>query len=129
MEVKQSLDELLESFKSQFATDETSIGMINLTKMQIDPGSSDPVSQKPYSIATKHYDWVKDEINKLLDVKVICNSHSSWSAPIIMVPKGNGGMCLVINYKVTQKCTCPMPKVEDIFSKLHGVKLHLTSEI
>ena len=55
-EVKQSLDKLLESFKSQFVKDETSIGMTNLTKMQIHTGNSKPVTQKPYPIAMKHYD-------------------------------------------------------------------------
>ena len=33
--------------------------------MQIDTGNSDPVLQKSYPMAMKHYDWVKDEINKL----------------------------------------------------------------
>ena len=90
----------------------------------IDTGNSDPVSQKPYPITTKHYQWVKEEIEKLLTAKVICSSRSSWSAPIIVVPKGDGGKHLVINYrglnKVTRKFTWPMPKVEDIFSKLNG---------
>ena len=71
----------------------------------------------------KHYQWVKEEIEKLLAAKVICNSRSSWSAPIIVVPKGDGGKCLVIDYralnKVTRKFTWPMPQVEDIFSKLN----------
>ena len=66
--------------------------------MQIDIGTSNPVSQKPFPIAMIHYDWVKDEIYKLLNAKVICSSHSTWPAPIIMVPKGDGGKCLVINY-------------------------------
>ena len=87
--------------------------------MTINTGTVDPVSQKPYPIAMKHYQWVKEEIEKLLSTKVICTSHSSWSAPIIVVPKGNGGKCLVIDYralnKVTKKFTWPMPKVEDIF--------------
>ena len=91
--------------------------------MTIDTGTSDPVSHKPYPIAMKHYQWVKEEIEKLLVTKVICTSHSSQSAPIIVVPKGNGGKCLVIDYralnKVTRKFTWPMPKVEDIFSKLN----------
>ena len=91
--------------------------------MTIDTGTSEPVSQKPYPIAMKHYQWVKDEIEKLLATKVICTSHSSWSAPIIVVPKGDGGKHLVIDYralnKVTRKFTWPMPKVEDIFSKLN----------
>ena len=72
----------------------------------------------------KHYDWVKSEIEKLLATKVICSSRSSWSAPIIVVPKGDRGKRLVIDYralnKVTRKFTWPMPKVEDIFSKLNG---------
>ena len=59
--------------------------------MTIDTGDSEPVSQKPYPIAMKNYQWVKDEIEKLLTAKVIHSSRSSWSAPIIVVPKGNGG--------------------------------------
>ena len=88
-------------------------------EMTIDMGKSDPVSQKPYPIAMKNYQWVKDEIEKLLTAKVICSSRSSWSAPIIVVPKGDGGKQLVIDYhalnKVTRKFTWPMSKVEDIF--------------
>ena len=80
--------------------------------------------EKPYPIAMKHYEWVKNEIEKLLAAKVICTSQSSWSAPIIVVPKGDGGKHLVIDYralnKVTRKFTWPMPKVKDIFSKLNG---------
>ena len=74
----------------------------------------------------KHYDWVRSEINKLLDAQVIHSSHSSLSASIIVVPKRDGGKCLVINYrtlnKITQKFVWPMPRVEDIFSKLNGAK-------
>ena len=120
--VQNDLKLLLQEYGLQFAQDETSIGTTPLTSMTIDTGTSDPVSQKPYPLAMKHYQWVKDEIEKLLATKVICTSHSSWSAPIIVVPKGDGGKCLVIDYralnKVTRKFTWPMPKVEDIFSKL-----------
>ena len=55
--------------------------------MQIDTGDSKPVSQKPYPFSMMHYDWVKNEINKLLDVQVIHGSHSCWSAPIIVIPR------------------------------------------
>ena len=66
--------------------------------MQIDTSTSYHVSLKSYLFAMKHHDWVKDEINKLLSMKVICSSHSSWIAPIIVVPKGDGGKCLAIDY-------------------------------
>ena len=131
-EVKLSLDELLESFKSQFVKDETSVGITYLTKIQINTDNPNPVLQKPYPVAMKHCDLVKDEINKILDVKVIHSSHSSWSAPIIVVLKDDAGKCLVINYrslnKVIQKFVWPMPKGKDI-SKLNGAKYFSTLEL
>ena len=99
----------------------------------IDTATSEPFSQKPYLIAMKHYQWVKEETEKLLAAKFICTSCSSWSAPIIVVPKGEGGKCLVIDYrvlnKVTRKFTWPMPKVEDIFSKLNGATYFTTLDL
>ena len=65
--VGKSLNQLFGTFKLQFAQDETSIGTTHLTEMQIDTGDSKPFSQRPYPIAMKHYDWIKNEINKLLD--------------------------------------------------------------
>ena len=131
--IQDSLKLLLEEHESQFTRDETSIGTTPLTSMTIDTGTADPVSQTPYPIAMKHYEWVKNEIEKLLAAKVICTSQSSWSAPIIVVLKGDRGKHLVIDYralnKVTRKFTWPMPKVEDIFSKLNGAIYFTTLDL
>ena len=131
--IQQQLDNLLRTFQDQFAKDEMTIGTTPLTQMSIDTGDSNPVSQKPYPIAMKHYNWVKEEIDKLLEAGAIRNSHSSWSAPIIVVPKGDGGKCLVIDYrecnKVMRKFVWPMPKVEDIFSQLNGAKYFSTLDL
>ena len=131
--IQQQLDHLLGNFKDQFAKDEMTIGTTPLTQMSIDTGDLDPVSQKPYPVAMKHYNWVKEEIDKLLEAGVIKNSHSSWSVPIIVVPKGHGGKHLVIDYralnKVTRKFIWPMPKVEDIFSQLNGAKYFSTLDL
>ena len=66
--VQNELQLLLQEYESQFTKDETSIGTTPLTSMTIDSGTSCPVSQKPYPIAMKHYQWVKDKIEKLLTV-------------------------------------------------------------
>ena len=58
--INQSLNKLLETFKSQVAWDKTSIGTTHLTKIQIDTGTSESVSHRPYPIAMKHYDCVKN---------------------------------------------------------------------
>ena len=72
--VQNDLDLLLLKYESQFAKEETSIGTIPLTSMTIETGTSEPVSQKPYPIDMKHYQWVKNEIEKLLAAKVIHTS-------------------------------------------------------
>ena len=119
LNIQQQLDNLLGTFKDQFTKVETTIGTTPLTQMSIDTGDSDPVSQKPYPVAMKHYNWVKEGIDKLLEAGVIRNSHSSWLAPIIVVLKGDGGKRLVIDYrtlnKVTRKFVWPRPKVENKF--------------
>ena len=126
--IESKLKTLLKEYALQFAKNETSIGTTQLTEMTIDTGNSDPVSQKPYQITMKN-----EEIEKLLTAKVIHSSRSSWSAPIIVVHKGDGGKWLVIDYhalnKVTRKFTWPMPKVEDIFSELNGAKYFSTLDL
>ena len=101
--------------------------------MSIDTGNSKLVSQKPYPITMKHFQWVKDEIEKLLTAKVIQGGRSSWSALIIVVLKRDGGKHLVIGYwalnKVIRKFIWPMPKVEDIFSQLNGAKYFSTLDL
>ena len=53
--IESKLHDLLKQYASQFAKDETFIGTTPLTKMTIDMGTSDLVSQKPYPIAMKTY--------------------------------------------------------------------------
>ena len=89
--IQSRLDLLMKEYETQFAKDETSIGTTALTEITIDTGNSEPISHKPCPIAMKNYQWVKDEIEKLLTVKVIHSNRSSWSAPIIVIPKENGG--------------------------------------
>ena len=53
--------------------------------------------------------------------------------PVIVVPKGDGGKHLVIDYctlnKVTWKRIWPMPKVEDVFSQLNRAKYFSTLDL
>ena len=75
--IQHDLNALLKEYESQFAKDKTSIGTTPLTSMAIDTGNSDPASQKPYPITMKHYQWVKEEIEKLLAAKLVSTDHSS----------------------------------------------------
>ena len=98
--------------------------------MSIDTGDACPIAKKPYSLALKHYGWVKEEIDKLLEAGVIRESHSHWSAPIVVVPKGDCGKRLCADYgalnAITRAYVWPIPRVEDIFSKFGKVEFFTT---
>ena len=101
-QTKLNLDELLDANKDAFAEDERRVGTTPLIQMSIDTEDHPPIAKKPYTFPLKHYDWVKGEIEKLLEAGVIRESHSSWSPPIA----------------ITRTYVWPMSRVEYIFGKL-----------
>ena len=76
------------------------------------------------------YNWVRDEIDKLLKAGVIQDSHSSWSAPNVVVPKCDGGKRLYMDFRalsaITRTYVWPIPRVKDIFAKVGEAKLFTT---
>ena len=55
--------------------------------MEIDTGDNPPISQRPYSLALKHVEWVRQEIETLEKAQIITRSVSPWASPIVIVPK------------------------------------------
>ena len=84
---KLELEQLLIRNSDCFAEDEHQLGTTPLITMSIDTEDHPPVAKRPYTLALKHHDWVKAEIDKLLEAGVIRESDSSWSAPIVVVPR------------------------------------------
>ena len=76
-QIKADLDKLLDNNKDAFAEDERQIGTTTFIEMNINTGDHPPIAEKPYTIALRHYDWVKEEIDKLLEAGDIMESHSS----------------------------------------------------
>ena len=75
--VLEDLENLLNENKNAFATDETEIGTTPLIKMSIDTGDHPPIAKRPYTLALKHDEWARKEIDKLLEGGVIRESRSS----------------------------------------------------
>ena len=55
--------------------------------MEIDTGDNIPVSQIPYSLALKHVEWVRQELEALEKAGVITRSVSPWASPIVYSTK------------------------------------------
>ena len=103
--IKLELEQLLKRNQDCFAEDERQTGTTPLITMFIDTGDHSPVAKRLYTLVLKHHDWVKAEINKFLEAGVIRESDSSWLAPIVVVPKGDGGKGLCIDYRALNAIT------------------------
>ena len=74
--------------------------------------------------------WVRDEIDKLLEAGAIQENHSSWSASIVVVPKGDGSkrVCMDLSTlnAITRTYVLPMSRANNIFAKLGKTKFFTT---
>ena len=125
-QTRHDLERLPEENHNAFVEDERQIGTTPLIEMSINTGDHLPIAKKPYALALKHYHWVRDETDKLLEAGVIQESHSSWSAPIVVVPKCDGGKRLCMDFRalnaITRNYVWSMPRIKDIFGKLGKAK-------
>jgi transposase InsO family protein len=147
-ETRQKLKELLEQNEEVFSKNSEDIGYTKLTTMKIDTGDHPPIAQRPYTIALKHYEWVREEIRQLEKAGIIRESVSPWASPIVVVPKksepgepprrrlcvdfrkinslqpdvekGGGNGCLSLY---------PLPKIDEMLLRLRGKKCFTTLDL
>ena len=144
-----SFDVLCEQQHEAFSKNNKDIGCTQLIEMEIDTGDSLPVAQSPYTLPSKHYDWLRQEIETLEKSGVIERSLSRWASPVIVVPKKSAPdepprRRLCVDYrkvnalqpevKRTDKGTgClslyPLPKIDEMFSKLGGATIFSTIDL
>ena len=70
-----------------FSRDSADLGKTPLLKMDKPTGDNPPVTQRPYTLALKHVQWVQEEIEVLEKAGVIAKSVSPWASPIVIVPQ------------------------------------------
>ena len=72
-------------------------------------------------------------IDKLLEAGVISESHSSWSPPIVVVPKDDGGKRMWVYYRalnaISRTYIWSMPGIDDILAKLGKAKFFITLDL
>jgi hypothetical protein len=82
-----------------------------------------PIYRTPYRMATPELAELKEHIKELLEKGFIHPSSSPWGAPVIFVPKKDGTQTLCMSYRalneVTVKNKYPLPRIDDLFVKLH----------
>ena len=84
---RKAFEDLCSEFETIFSKDSGDLGKTPLLKMDIPTGDSPPITQRPYTLALKHVQWVQEEIEILEKAGIITKSVSPWASPIVIVPK------------------------------------------
>nr|XP_054761448.1 uncharacterized protein LOC129267850 [Lytechinus pictus] len=97
-------------------------GRTPLTVHDVDVGDARPIKQKPYRLNPSKLEMVNKEIQFMLDNDIIEPSQSSWSSPIVMVPKPDGSQRFCIDYRkvnaVTKTDSYPISRLEDCIDRV-----------
>jgi hypothetical protein len=86
------------------------------------------VSQKPRRQSVERQDFIRKEIQKLLDAGFIEEvHHPMWLANPVIVPKANRKLWMCINYtslnKACPKDPYPLPRIDQIVDSTSGCDL------
>ena len=86
-EHRKAFEDLCSEFETIFSKDSADLGKTPLLKMDIPTGDNPPITQRPYTLALKHVQWVQEEIEILEKAGIIAKSVSPWASPIVIVLK------------------------------------------
>ena len=92
----------------------------------VDIEDSKPMKQHPYRMNPMKLQYLREEIQYLLDNDFIEPSQSDWSSPCIFVPKPDGKFRMCTDYRkvisVTETDSFPVPRMDDCIDSIGQAK-------
>lgn len=101
------------------------LGCTSMVKHKISINSP-PIKQRYYPVSPFKQKLIDIEIDKMLAAGVIENSNSSWSSPVLLVPKKDGEMRFCVDFRkvnaLSERDAYPLPYISAILDKLGGAR-------
>ena len=124
---KQDLDEIVMQRQDVFSEipGRTSVAHHDIRTV---PGVK--VRVPPYRVPEARREAIQEEVGRMLWLRVIEESHSAWSSPVILVPKPDGTFRFCNDFwrlnEVSEFDAYPMPRVDELIEQL-GPARYLTT--
>ena len=97
-------------------------GKTDVVSHDIVTDNATPICLPPYRLPHTSHEFLRKEIKELLDLGIITPSRSPWAAPVVLVPKKDGGKRLCVDYRklnlVTKADPYPIPRIEDMIDDI-----------
>ena len=120
---QQYLKELLSEYKQLFSDVPSNTDMII---HDVDVGDAQSIKQHPYKLNLQKEEYLKNEVQYLLDTDFIEPSQSNWSSPGLLVPKPDQSYRMCTDFRklnsVIKTDTFPIPRIDDCIGKVGKAK-------
>ncbi len=119
IEMKPTLLQILEMYRQAIALPGEPLGVTHCAEhlLKLKPGS-DQVYINEYKLPHSQRQLVEDLIEDMLDQGVIQESNCPWNSPLFLVPKKNGTLRPVIDFRRVNEVTVddhyPLPVLRDL---------------
>ena len=88
--------------------------------------NTQPIRCAPYRLHPEKREFLRTELDNLLQQGIIEESNSPWASPIVMVPKSDGALRLCTDFRKVNAVTVPdpfpLPRVEDLLDRVGQAK-------
>lgn len=109
------------------------LGCTSLVEHEIIVTQNSPIKQKNYRVSQAIQNKIDLEITKMLELGVIEKSTSSYSSPIVMIPKKDNTYRFCVDFRkinsISEKWAYPLPNLSTILDRLGNAKYLTTLDI
>jgi len=132
-EQSHKLQELLIEYDYLFAKKMTDLGETDVIHHEIPTGDNQPKTARLWRHSPKDNEFIKEEIDRMLEAGVIRPGSESWSSNVVVVMKKGGDRRFCVDYrplnKVTKEDKYPLPLIQDLLDSFHGSKYFSTIDL
>ena len=100
-------------------------------KFTIDTGDAKPVRTIPWRVSPMEKEIIREEVRKMMKLKVVEESNSPWATQVVLVKKKDGTHRMAIDYRglnaVTRFDASPLPRVDETIAVLQGKRYFSSS--
>ena len=118
-EQRQEVSALLQEFATVFSH---LPGKTELTFHEIRTAGATPIRMPPYRIPVAYQKQVREELKAMEEIGIIEPAKSSWSSPMVMVRKKDGGVRLCGDYRklneLTEEDPYCMPRADELIDRI-----------
>lgn len=123
---KDIADDIIKRYKSISFEEKGELGRTNLICHKIDTGDNLPIKQRSYRLSPIKQQALINEVDKMLEWKVIEKCESPWLSPVLITPKKNGEWRFCVDSRklnsITRKDAYSLPLINEILDHLKNAK-------